>query len=105
MCGTDAFGILYEHLRQPVESSANLAENQAIAWALAERDDAVLVTVDKRAAVLALAELGRSRVAHAFDLWMQLRDECNISTEEYDELCDATLRADQSLKVLPIRCR
>jgi hypothetical protein len=103
--GSRASEILYTHLRQPAMTSANLAEHQAIAWALEERDEAILVTVDKRAAITALAELGRTRVAHAFDLWIELRERGLISPEQFASLCEATRRGDQGLPGLPIRCQ
>jgi hypothetical protein len=101
---SDAARILYEHLSHPSGTATNLAENQAIAWALTERQEAVLVTVDKRAAMLALAELGRGRVAHAFDLWIELRQNDLISNDQFQHLCNATRAADQSLNSLPVRC-
>jgi hypothetical protein len=103
--GTEAFSLLYTHLAQPAGTNTDLAENQSIAWALAEQRNAVLVTVDKRASVLALAELGRYRVAHAFDLWLKLRESRLLSENQFKALCMATLKSDQSLNNMPLRCQ
>jgi len=50
----------------------NRAEHEAIAWALIHGPESVFVTADKRASLTALAELGRGRVCHPFDLWLEL---------------------------------
>lgn len=102
---SEASDILYTHLSQPAGTNANLAENEAIAWSLTERSNTILVTVDKRAAMLALAELGRGRVAHAFDLWLYLREMNLLSSDQFDQLCNATKMSDQSLNNLPLRCQ
>ena len=102
---SDGFDILYKHLRRPTSSTANLAEHESIAWALTDRPDAIFVAVDKRAALLALAELGCGRVAHAFDLWIHLRDQGLISQVQFEKLCEMTLNKDQSLPGVPRRCQ
>jgi len=51
-----AVEILFLHLRQPSKSTANLAEHESIAWAIAERPDSIFVVFDKRAVVLALRQ-------------------------------------------------
>jgi len=103
--GSEAADILYGHLRLPREPIAKEAEYQAIAWAMTERKDAVLVTLDKRAAMLALAELGRGRVAHAFDLWLHLRDGGLITETQFAAICEATRRNDHGLPDIPLRCK
>jgi len=102
--GSAAFHVLYGHLRLPWGPVANAAEYQAIAWAIAQRQDAILVTLDKRAAMLGLAELGKGRVAHAFDLWLHLRDAGLVTKEQFTALCEATKRSDQALPGIPLRC-
>ena len=103
--GSDAADVLYKHLRLPSNATVNEAEYQAIAWAMTEHQEAILVTLDKRAAMLALAELGRGRVAHAFDLWLHLRDNCLVAADGFADLCDRTRRNDQALPGIPLRCR
>lgn len=77
--GSPASDIIYNHLRRTAgRATANLAEHQSIAWAISERPDAIFVVVDRKATILALAELGCGRVAHAHDLWLYLRDETLI---------------------------
>jgi hypothetical protein len=98
-----AADILYNHLRQPSRSDKNLAEHQSIAWSLAECEDAILVSGDKRAAFLALAELGRSRAAHPSELWLHLLDSGLVTTAQFEDLCERTSRAEQC--PVPIRCR
>jgi hypothetical protein len=105
MMDSEASEILYSHLSQPTGTNTNLAENEAIAWALVKRNDAIFVTVDKRAALLALAELGCGRVAHAFDLWLHLREQDLISPDQLVQLCEDTKKSDQSLNNLPLRCQ
>ena len=104
MMGTHAADIVYSHLRRTASrAAANLAEHQCIAWIIAERRDAVFVTEDRKAAFLALAELGRGRVAHAHDLWLYLRDERLVDRKQFENLCRATCRNDRS--DIPLRCR
>ncbi len=104
MMGTPAAEIVYEHLRRTASrATANLAEHQAIAWVISERPDAVFVTEDKKAAFLALAELGSGCVAHSHDLWLYLRDKMLIDQTRFENLCRATCRTDQSR--IPLRCQ
>lgn len=104
MIGAPAFDIVYNHLRPTASrATANLAEHQAIAWIISERQDGIFVTGDKKAAFLALAELGRGRVAHPHDLWLQLRDQSLVDQAQFDGLCQTTCRSDQS--AVPLRCR
>lgn len=101
--GTPAWNLLYT-LRLPSAGTADLAEHEAIAWALLERPDAVFVTSDKGAAALALAELGRGRVAHTFDLWLHLLEERLVSAIEFQQLCESTQRRGTGLPRMPERC-
>mgnify|MGYP001765908661 CR=1 FL=1 len=99
---TDAARVLYEHLRKDqVVASDDLAEHEAIAWALTSGEEAILVTMDRRAALTALAELGRGRVAHAFELWTHLFEAGRIVQDEFVELCRHTLAKDQGLPGIP----
>ncbi len=63
----------------------------------------MFVVFDKRATVLALAELGRRRVGHAFDLWIELEAKGLISGECFQRLCEATKSKDKGLKRMPAR--
>lgn len=102
--GTRAFDLLYCYLRAKQSATSNLAEHQAIAWAMLENRAAIFTTVDMRAAMTAPAELGRGRVAHAFDLWIFLRDKKWISERKFRQLCTATRKKDQALPGIPRRC-
>lgn len=104
MVDTLAFDIVHGHLRTTASrAAANLAEHQAIAWIISECTDGVFVTCDKKAAFLALAELGRNHVAHPYDLWLHLRDQRLINQTQFDDLCQKTRISDQS--VIPWRCQ
>ncbi|MEW6755159.1 MAG: hypothetical protein AB1505_29885 [Candidatus Latescibacterota bacterium] len=103
MYGSRAFDVLYQHLREPTASDKDLAEHQSIAWAMEERQDAVFVAQDQRAAFLALAELGRSRAAHPTQLWLHLRDQGLVTPEQFRALCERTRRSYQSK--IPLRCQ
>lgn len=96
--------ILHE-LHGDLVSSKNLAEREAIAWALVHDTESIFVSSDKRAVLSALAELGRGRVAHPFDVWLDLLDRDWISSAQFDELCRVTHRHDQGLERLPARIR
>ena len=100
---SEAAHILYDHLRQPTTSDKNLAEHQSIAWALAERPDAILVTRDKRAAFLALAELGRGGAAHPTELWLYLREKNLVTADQFSDLCGVTSKGEQN--PIPLRCQ
>ncbi len=104
MMGTPAANIVYEHLRPTASrATANLAEHQSIAWIISECRDAVFVTEDKKAAFLALAELGTGCVAHSHDLWLYLRDKRLVDQTQFENLCRATCKTDRSS--LPLRCQ
>ncbi|MBI4700001.1 MAG: hypothetical protein HY744_02355 [Deltaproteobacteria bacterium] len=81
------------HLRPAATSaSRNLGEDASIAFCATMNQDAIFVAADKSAAFVALAELGRSRVASPFDLWEALRDEGRIPAEAFEKLCGRTAR-------------
>ena len=103
MMNSEAARILYDHLRQPTTSDKNLAEHQSIAWALAEAPDAILVARDKRAAFLALAELGRGGAAHPTELRLHLRDQRLITPDQFNDLCKRTSQGEQN--PIPLRCQ
>lgn len=86
-----------------VRDMATWPQGQSIAWALSERTDGIFVVVDRRATILALAELGCGRVAHAHDLWLHLRGAGLINRAQFDKLCQATCAKDQS--TMPLRCQ
>lgn len=79
------------------------AEREAIAWALAHAEDAIFVSLDKRAVLTALAELGRGRVAHSFDLWLHLEENGWLDLSEMQSLCELTKNHDQGLERVPGR--
>lgn len=104
LLGSQTSEILYRHLGHTSSSETkNLAERQSIAWALAENTQAIFVSLDKRACVEALAELGRGRVAHAYDLWFELYAQEHITIQQFQSLCEKT-RKNQNLKNIPLRC-
>lgn len=103
MMGSQAADTLYNHLRQPSTSDKNLAEHQSIAWAMHECPEAVLVARDKRAAFLALAELGRGGAAHPTELWLFLLRQGLVTRAQFDDLCTRTSRGEQC--PVPLRCQ
>jgi hypothetical protein len=62
-----------------------------------------VLTADKRASLTALAELGRSRVAHPFDLWIELLEHEAISLADFEHLCRRTKNHDSGLRRMPGR--
>ena len=85
-------------------ATLNLAEHESIAWVIAHGRNAVLVTSDRRASVTAaLAELGRGRVAHPFDLWLHLKRNRGLNGHDFRALCERTHRGDQGLRRMPAR--
>jgi hypothetical protein len=103
LMGSNAADVLYKHLRQPSASDKNLAEHQSVAWALSQCPEAVLVARDKRAAFLALAELGRGGAAHPSELWLHLLDEGLITEAQFQNLCARTSQGEQC--PIPLRCQ
>lgn len=71
--------------------STNMAEHESIAWAqIHGGPDTAFVCADKRAALIALAELGCGRVGHPFDVWIDLFERGWLLFEELQRLCNAT---------------
>ncbi|MBI4700345.1 MAG: hypothetical protein HY744_04105 [Deltaproteobacteria bacterium] len=103
--GSPAARILYDHLGRGSDDTEGRAERQAIAWAIDIGTDAIFVTHDKRAALTALAELGRCRVAHTFDLWMHLHASGRVTDDEYGRLCERTAKRDDGLPGVPWRIK
>ena len=83
----------------------DVGEDASIALCAAQLVDGVFVTHDKRAAFIALAELGRGRVTTPFDLWDDLQARALIAQSTFDRLCEATLKGDHSLPGIPRRIR
>ncbi len=90
-------------LRCDASSTADLAEHESIAWAQVHGLDAVFVCADRRAALTALAELGRGRVAHPFDVWLDLRRRGWLTPETFQRLCKLTHKHDLGLPRMPQR--
>ena len=98
--GSVAWTILYEHLRPKSGGTKNLAEDQSIAWALTHLDeDPVLVTRDKHAAMVALAELGRGGVCHPFEFFEYLRSQGCLTQQQFDNLMNSTKKHDNSINI------
>jgi hypothetical protein len=74
----------------------------AIAFCALVEPEGVFVPADKRAAFLALAELGPGRVATPFDLWAHLKDGGLITTEQFTFLCERTAKGG-GLPGVPLR--
>lgn len=102
----DPAGAVLLRLRPEEQTDADLAECEAIAWAAVHAEDTVFVTQDKKAAYIALAVLGRSRVAHTFDLWIELLEQGAITAAGFEHLCEQTRRKEKdaaALRWLPDR--
>ncbi len=84
-------------------SPTNKAEHESIAWAQVHGLDAVFVCAGLRASINALAELGRGRAAHPFDVWLDLRDRGWLGPQAFRQLCELTLKHDQGLLRMPKR--
>lgn len=104
--GSPAGIILYDHLRTGSGGSANLAEHESIAWALTDPDgDSVFVTQDKLAAMLALAELGRTKVCHSYELWNEMLSNNYLTQQQFRDLMTASANRDKSIPAVPRRLR
>jgi hypothetical protein len=98
--GSEAWNILYGHLRTGSSNTANLAEHQSIAWALTHSDEeTIFVTRDKHAAMVALSELGRGRVCHPYELFEYLCSRGCLTQQQFDNLKNSTKIQDQSIKI------
>jgi hypothetical protein len=95
---------LFNHLRTRTENaSRDLGEDASIAYCMGEDPLAVFVAMDKRAAYVALAELGPGRVASVFDCWASLRDDGLITAADFDALSNRAIKGDNGLPGLPRR--
>jgi hypothetical protein len=102
--GSAAANLLLDYLRpDATNATRDLGEDESIAYCIEEARDATFVTMDKRAAYIALSELGPGRVAVPFDLWHWLRSEGLITSAECATLCEVTLRQDNGLPGIPRR--
>ncbi|MFH0821451.1 MAG: hypothetical protein V2B18_01780 [Pseudomonadota bacterium] len=98
--GSKAGNILYTHLRTRTRGTANLAEHESIAWALADpSEDAVLVSRDKHAVTLALAELGRGHVCHPYELFAYLHSQGYLAQQQFEDLKNRTGKKDPSIPI------
>lgn len=93
--GDDPAGEIFLELHSDVTVTKDKAEREAISWAQVHGPEAVFVTWDKRASLSALAELGRGRVAHSFDVWLELEHLDRVSTDQFRELCERTRNHDR----------
>jgi len=104
--GDDPAANIFLELHPDETTTKSRAEHEAIAWALVHGGEAVVfVTEDKGATYTSLAELGRARVCHPFDLWLELLEEDLLSQQEFHDLCLAVWNKDQGLKRIPDRVR
>ena len=102
--GSESERCLYGHLRRNSALAMNdLGEDESIALLATGELDAVFVVSDRRACTIALAELGRCRVAAPFELWRWLKSEGVVDDAGFRALCDRTLKQDQGLPGLPYR--
>jgi len=90
-------------LHPATTSTSDLAEHESIAWAQVHGIDAVFVCADRRAALTALAELGGGRVAHPFDVWLDLKERGWLVPRLFERLCQLTRNHDQGLPRMPKR--
>jgi hypothetical protein len=96
--GTPAAEMLYGYLRtDSTHATKDLGEDASIAFCAMVRPDALFVTQDRAAALVALAELGPGRVATPFDLWHGLEEKALISRDQCQALCAATYKSAKNL--------
>lgn len=104
LVGSEAANVVLNYLRQDTRSATrDLGEDESIAYCMVEAKDAVFVTMDKRAAFVALAELGPGRVATPFDLWGWLAEERMLNATVRTALFEASHGADRGLPGVPRR--
>ncbi|MBM3301126.1 MAG: hypothetical protein FJY85_14365 [Deltaproteobacteria bacterium] len=65
--------------------------------------DRPLVTQDKHAAMLALAELGRGRVCHVYELWEKLLWHGHLTQQQFEDVMGAASKRDRSIPAIPWR--
>jgi hypothetical protein len=100
---SEAADFLYGHLRKDSSDvDEHVGEHASIAFCAVVEPDGVFIADDKQALFLALAELGSSRVATAFDLWAHLRDQKLIDPGQFKALCERT-RKSAALAATPRR--
>jgi hypothetical protein len=91
--GSPASDMIFMHLRRDsADTDEHLGEHASIAFCALLEPEAVFVAADKKAAFLALAELGRGRVAAPFDLWAHLKEAGLITGAQFHSLCERTAR-------------
>jgi hypothetical protein len=109
MEGTPAASMLYEYLRlNSTHATKDLGEDASIAFCAMVRTDSIFVTQDKGAALVALSELGSGHVATPFELWFDLRGRGLVSAEQFQRLCESTLKtlkSDSTWPGIPARFR
>ena len=102
--GTPAASMLFEYLRlSSTNATRDLGGDASIAFCAMEWTDAIFVTQDKGAALVALAELGMGRVATPFDLWHELAGRGLISRDQFQLLCESTRKSDSAWPGVPAR--
>ncbi len=97
-----AADMLYDLRPDESDTDKDRGEHASIALCAIEQKEAAFVTNDKRAAYLALCELGPSRVASPFDLWLHLRGQGLITTNQFGALCERSKKS-ASLNRVPTR--
>lgn len=100
---SDPAGRIFLELHGEETTTKSRAERESIAWMLTHDEHGVFVTADKSAAITALAELGHTRVAHPFDLWIHLLEANAVSGQEFQALCERSHGKDQRLVRMPDR--
>ncbi|MCA9559700.1 MAG: hypothetical protein H6704_30530 [Myxococcales bacterium] len=90
---------LYSTYLRPSQTDAtkHQGEDQSIALCATALTDAVFVTCDRQAALVALAELGPGRVATPFDVWADLERRGLVSAADRAALDAETLKTTQGL--------
>lgn len=88
-------------------SDADKAEHECIAWALTHPDsETAFVCIDKKAVLIAMAELGCGRVADPFDVWLDLLGRNLVTSQEFASLCRNTwVHRRDGLRRVPGRIR
>jgi len=96
--GTPAADMLYGYLRlDSTQATKDLGEDASIAFCATVMLDALFVTQDRAATLVALSELGPGRVATPFDLWHDLEEKALISRDQCQTLCNATYKSAKDL--------
>jgi len=98
-----AADMVFSHLRpDSSDTDEDLGEHESIALCALVEPQAIFVAADKKAAFLAMAELGGARVATPFDCWASLKDNLLISPAQFSTLCERTVK-ESGLPGLPRR--